>query len=174
MRHTVTSHRGFSILELLIYIAILSIVVIVLSAALISFVRAKARVEAIVEVDEALRFISEQVTRDIEGAQAISLPAIGSGTSTLAFTHASSAAMYTLTNGVLYRTFGTTTETLSSERVVISSLIFERTENYEAQLPATSTGIRWVVHAQHRFIAPEYAYDGSRQGSAEVRNPVTP
>lgn len=168
------SQRGFTLLELLIYVAIVAIVVVVLSSAVISFTRAKARAEAITETDEALRFVSERITRDVESARAITLPAVTGTSTSLSLTRDSVTVSYVISGTALTRTVGTTTEVLTNDRVVISSVDFVRTSNYEPLRAATSTGVRWTLRARHAFVAPEYAYDAQREGGAAIRNEITP
>ncbi len=166
--------QGFTLLELLIYIAIVSIVVVVLASAVVSFMRAKARAEAITETDEALRFVGERITRDVEGARTLMSPEYAQASSTLTLTRDNVVVRYTIAGGAVVRVVGSTTEVLTNSRVTIGSMLFERTENYQPVTAATSTGVRWNIRARHAFLAPEYAYDAERAGSAEVRNEVTP
>ena len=69
-----SSSRGFSLLELLIYMAILSIMSVILSASFLSLTKGRAKSESRTEVNSNLRFAMERIVQDINAASAVSAP----------------------------------------------------------------------------------------------------
>ncbi|OGG59942.1 hypothetical protein A3C89_03310 [Candidatus Kaiserbacteria bacterium RIFCSPHIGHO2_02_FULL_50_50] len=162
--------RGMSLIELLVYIAIVSIVVVVLSATYISFLNARAKTEAVAITDTALRYVAETLTRDVERATSIVTPASGVvGTSTLLM-HGSSTIAYALLDGALTRTVDGVAETLTSDRVVVTQFALTHTENTQEVTGSTFDGLRWQLQAEHAYGANEYRYDAARHGAASRRS----
>lgn len=168
-RHSSTS-SGFSLLEMLLYIAILSIVIMVFSAAFLSFTNTRARAEAEREVNRTLRYVGERVTRDIQESTRLIAPANTGTTSVLSLSGANDI-VYTLLDGRIMRQVGTSTgEATSDERVRVTELSFTRFENYNEVLQATSTSVTWHMIAEYAHVAPEYGYVGNKQGTVLLRN----
>lgn len=164
-------NRGFTLLELLIYLAIVSVVVTALTSALIMFNNVRAKTEAIMETDEALRFVSEMIARDVERASSIATPLqgeVGSVLSLIAYDNLS--IEYRMQGSYLEKTTGSTTEKLTGNTIVVESVRFERTENFQPQLNATTTGISWIIRIRHASLATEYGYYAERRGSTKIRN----
>lgn len=165
-----THSSGFSLLELLIYVAILAIVIVAFSAAFISFNNTRATSEAEREVNRVLRFVSEQMTRDMQHGGILVSPYGANATSTLHIV-GDLSLIYTLTDGRVMRQSSTsTTEALSDARVRVIELSFTRHENYNGVLHATSTSVSWRIVAEYAYTAPEYAYIGTKQGTIMLRN----
>lgn len=161
---------GFSLLELLIYVAILAIVIVAFSTAFISFNNTRAMSEAEREVNRALRFVGEKITRDLQHGGVLISPSDASATSTLHVV-GEVTSIYMLEGGRITRQIGTSTiEALSDARVRITELSFTRFENYNEVLQATSTSISWHIVAEYAHAAPEYGYTGTKQGTVLLRN----
>ncbi|OGG61381.1 hypothetical protein A3C87_00130 [Candidatus Kaiserbacteria bacterium RIFCSPHIGHO2_02_FULL_49_34] len=161
--------RGMSLIELLVYIAILSIVVVVLSATYVSFVGIRAKTEAVAATDTALRYVSETLTRDVERASSISAPALGDTGIQLTLVQGSSTIIYALTNGSMSRSVDGVLEILTSDRVTITSFDVRRTANSQSLTVRSHEGVQWLLEAEHSYGGGEYRYDAARKGAASLR-----
>jgi len=78
-----SAQAGMSLLELLIYIAILSGLMVVISDAFIMLAKGRGQAEARSEVNSAVRFAAERIKQDVKNAGAISTPVLGTPANTL-------------------------------------------------------------------------------------------
>lgn len=157
--------RGMTLIEILVYIALVSVIVTVLSSAYVSFVRANARVEAVAITNNNLRFVADSITRDVASADVVLFPE-GAASSTLSLARSTSTVQYMVDGfGVLIRIEDGVSEKLTSGDVRVTDIRFERTMNVQPLLPATSTGVTWSVHMNYAAVASEYQYDAVRRGT---------
>jgi|GEM_PF-6344366 len=95
---------AFSLLELLIYMALLAIVMVGITSVFIAIEGGNARNQVQSEVNSNLRFAVEKIESDLRGATAVSAPVLaGAGSGVLAFTNASGTITYCTTGGALRR-----------------------------------------------------------------------
>src|SRR3989339_2061277 len=100
------SSRGFSLLELLLYVAILSGLMVVVSDSFISLSRAREQAEARNEVNAAIRFAAERIRQDLKGASVVTTPILGTPATTLEATVSGATILYDKLAGQLRRTEG--------------------------------------------------------------------
>ena len=74
---------GFSLIELLLYLVIVSVIVSVLSAFLVFLMQSREKAYTITEVEEQGILVSKLIAREIRNAQSINTPTIGVSGSTL-------------------------------------------------------------------------------------------
>lgn len=159
------SERGFSLLELIVYIGILAIIMVVLYAALTTFMQARARTVAGEEVSASLRYLAERLTRDVQNANA--LTDIASSSVTL---DGEEQISYTWDGIYIFRTIGSSTpERVTSERVNIDAFTLTAAQVLQPLLSATTTTIGWVIDASYAHPAPEYGFEATQRGSAMMR-----
>ncbi len=133
------NNRGFSLLELLIYMAILAGFLVVLANLFFMITASSGKEEARAEVQQNLRFAIQQITTDIRSATAITEPVISSGGNALNITVGGIATIYSISgNGILQKTRGAVTEDITTDRVAISSpsaapFVFTRVDNASAK-----------------------------------------
>lgn len=129
------TQRGFTLLELLIYIAILSGFLIVVVNLFLAVSTSSSREEARAEVQQNLRFAVQQITDDMRSASAIILPAGGGSGNTLELTVDAASTVYSIDNGVLQKTRNSVTENITSGNVTVSitNPIFVRSFNAGAR-----------------------------------------
>ncbi len=96
--------QGFSLLELVIYLGILSGMMVVISNTFIDLSKGRGRVEARNEVNAAIRFVTERMVQDAKGASALITPTLGMPGSVLRMTVGGTPATYDMLAGVLRRT----------------------------------------------------------------------
>lgn len=167
------NQSGFTLLELLIYVAVLSIVTMVIAGAFLSITQGRARVEAASEVNANLRFAIERIGQDIRGASAVSLPASAGATSTaLQLTISGTAVNYCLADTAVRRQQGGActgaSEAITTESVVVNSLLFSRTENTNTTLGKTVLTISVAADMSYDSTAPEWQYNATKQTTASL------
>ena len=98
-------HRdGFSLLELLIYMAVLSIVLAVIATIFVTIESGNARNQVQSEVDSNLRFAIQEIENDLRTATAVSTPtALGTSQSVLYIANASGTVLYCVASSTLWR-----------------------------------------------------------------------
>ncbi len=105
-----SAHRGFSLFELIIYVAILSGVMVIIANTLISLSKGRGQAQARSEVNSAIRFATERIRQDLKSATStlpITTPILGETSSTLKFVTSSSTAItYSVVGGQLVRNVG--------------------------------------------------------------------
>jgi len=134
--NSVKNKKGFSFLELIIYIAIFATFLMVVVSIFSIIVSSSAKEEARAEVKQNLRFALEKITDEIYAANDVTQP-IADGTSgnVLALTVNGAPVQFSVSGGILQKTMGTTTENITSNKVIIdvSSDIFKRIGNVNAK-----------------------------------------
>lgn len=160
---SLTYKQGFSLLELLIYIAILSILMVVISQVFIALTRGRGQAEARSEVNSAVRFATERIKQDIKRASAISLPALGTPSASLrATTTPNTMVLYDVSGGALRRTEGngtaTTTTNVTGDAILVDAPMFTRLENYNTVLQATTTAVRVEMVFRYNSVSSDWSY----------------
>jgi len=125
------SQKGTSLIELLLYFALLTIILIIATDLMIHSGEFSMEASAQNVTQEDARFITNRLAYDIHQASAITSPAsLGQTSFTLILTVGTETHTYTLTsNNLEYRkTVGSNTQTanLNSNLTKINSLIFQR------------------------------------------------
>lgn len=120
--------RAFTLVEMLLYIAIASTVIITISALLFSMIIARDRTQIILEVEENGVQIMNQITQTVRNAVSVSVPTAGNTGTSLSLTvrdSAKSPTIYNLTSNILQIKEGSGQSiNLTSNRVLVSNLIF--------------------------------------------------
>lgn len=168
-RHSACS-RGFSLLELLIYIAILAGLMVVVSDAFISLSKGRGQSEARSEVHATSRFVAEKIRQDVKGASVVSVPVFGSASSTLNVTVGGTVIIYDVFGGQLQRKEGVASPVaVSGPSVVVSSVTFVRLENYNPALSATTTAIQVAMTVSYNASSTDWAYSEKLRTTISLR-----
>lgn len=162
------SNKGFTLLELLIYIFILTIVTMMLANAIISLIGGISQVTASNEVDSSIRFLEDRVGQDVNFATNISVPS-GTGssnsTSTLTITASSgSTVTYCLISSVIYRSTGTcsaSSEPMTSGEVKVTALTFTVYADTNNILSKTTTSVQMLVTMSYNSASLNTTYSES-------------
>ena len=129
------SQQGFSLLELLIYMAILAGFLVVIVNIFFMISTSSAREEARAEVQQNLRFAAQEIANEIRSATAVTVPASGASGNVLDITVGGVTSEYSVSGGVLRKTRGAATENITTGKVSVStaSPIFTRVDNTGAK-----------------------------------------
>lgn len=171
--------RGFSIIELIIYVAVLSVIaaVFVSSLSQISFGWTRSKVES--EVQQNLRFAMENISQSARSASAITFPAAGvSGTSTTMIVNGEAVQYFTATTAtstILQKKVGASAaENITSDIVKVSYLNFKIFENNATTtgnvVKATATTTQFSVKVEYNFDSAQFSYSQSATSTERIKN----
>lgn len=158
-------------LELLIYVAVLSIVMLMIASTFIALTRGSSQSEIRSEVNSNLRFAFEKIGQDIRAASSVSTPASAGATSTtLVLVVSSATTTYDVSSGQLRRQVGTSTpEVLSSGAVTVSTPAFTRLENTNTVLGKTMVSVEVDMTIQNSGTSPEKTFSERKRTTASLR-----
>lgn len=121
---------GFTLVELLIYMGILSILMYVLSDILFSIINVQLSTQSNSLVTQDGRYIYTRLTYDINRAQSVSQPAnLGDSATSIQLVVNATNYSYSLNSGALQISDGSGTYVLNSPDTTISNLRFDRIGN---------------------------------------------
>lgn len=169
MKEKYFKSSGITILELLIYIAILSGLMVVISDAFLMLSRGRGQAEAKSEVNSAIRFSGELIKQDIKNATAVSSPILGTASSTLSLTVSGAPVVYDVSLGALRRTASGVVSTTTSASIVVDTPTFTRLENYNSSLGATTTAVQVVITMRYNASTTDFLYSDTLRTSATFR-----
>ena len=165
-----TGKQGFTLVEVLLYVIILSAMTLTISVLLFLIFQSRVKGQTIAEVEQNGQRIMQIVTQTIRNADSITSPAIGTSASSLTLvvpTGAKSPTIFDLSGSVFRVKEGVGTNiALSNSRVVVSGLSFYNTSR---------TGTPGVIKIQFTLshLNPsgrnEYNYSETFYGSATLR-----
>lgn len=122
--------QGFTLVEFLLYIGLLSIFLVILSDIFISLIELKLGTESISSVEQDSRFITGRLISDVNRASAITTPAtLGAASSTLVLVIDGVANTYQVNGNNLELTNTSGTFKLNGSETVISNPLFQRIGN---------------------------------------------
>jgi len=165
-----TCRRGMSLLELLIYIAILSGLMVVVSDAFLTLSKGRGQAEARSEVNATLRFAQEKIRQDIKNATTVNVPVSGTASSTLDITVGGVSVVYNILQGQVWRNEGVATSTaITGTEVYIYDMNFNRVENYNSTLAATTTAVQTAMSARYNATSTDWTYSDSLRTTVTLR-----
>lgn len=166
---------GFTLIELIIYISILSGITIVVADSFLILNKGRAGVEAKSELNSSLRFLTEKIKRDITSSNNLIIPAEGimSSTTSLKLGVASSSIEYTLDGTRIKRQVtqfdsSQSFEYITPDTVKINSLYFFRLENVNSVLSKRKISVEMNVQGSYNSTSPEWQYSQNERISADL------
>lgn len=122
------NNSGFTLIELIFYIALFSVFFVSLFLVLNIFYENKTKNSTIIEVEQQGLFISQTISQEIRNAQSIISPTIGDNSLSLsleAYENFRNPIVFSLlSEAILLSENGVDIDNLNSSRVIISDLIF--------------------------------------------------
>ena len=162
-------NEGFSLLELLIYISILSVLMVIIANTFISLSRGNGQSQARSEVDSTLRFATELVRQDIKNASAVTTPATGSSSSSLVLTRGGATIVYDVVNGTLRRTVNAgTPQNITGPNIIVSTPTFIRIENTNMVFNVTDISIQILMTFAYNSTSPAWSYSATLQSTVNL------
>lgn len=166
LAHCKSKCRGFSLLELLIYVSILSIIMVIISNTFISLSKGSGQSQAKSEVNSTLRFATELLRQDIKNASAISAPISGVPGATLTLTRSGVEIVYDVSGGVLRRKEGTADPVnITDANITVNEPIFAKIENTNLILGTTSVSLKINMTFSYNSASSDWTYSNSLQTS---------
>lgn len=167
-------NRGFSLLELLLYIAILSVITLIFANIFLSLNKGRGKTEARSEVNSTLRFGLEKITQDLKLASAVTSPAsTTTPANTLTMTISGTSVTYCVSSDRLRRQAGgacnDSSEAITSDQVLVLTPTFTRRENANSILNKTVVNIEISLSANYNSSSPDWQYSASKKTSVSLR-----
>ena len=165
-------NRGFSLLELLMYIAVISIITLVLSSTLVSIYYGRGAAESRMEVNADLNYVFNRMGQDLKAGSVatVSVPATaGATTSVLTFTAGGQTISYEIDSQKVKRTAGGVPQYITGDDVIVESLSFTRRENANATLSKTFVSISVTMQARYNGGSPDKQFTESKQTTFTLR-----
>lgn len=160
---------GFSLLELLIYVTILSVLVVVVSNTFIALSKGNGQSNARSEVNSAIRFATELLRQDLKNASAVSVPIAGTPSGTLTLTRAGVTIVYDISGGILRRKEGTADPVnITNSNITVSTPTFTRIENTNLVFSRTNVAVKINMTFGYNSNSPDWAYSASLQTTASL------
>jgi Tfp pilus assembly protein FimT len=160
---------GFSLLELLIYISILSIIVVIISNTFISLSKSQGQSQARSEVDSSMRFATELLRQDLKNATIVSVPALVGSSSTLTLTRGGVVIVYDVLGGVLRRQEGASSPVnLTNSNIIVSVPNFTRIENISSVFGTKTITIKVNMTFGYNTTSSDWIYSTSLQTSVSL------
>lgn len=161
------NQKGFTLIELIIYIAIFAVISLVLTDFFITLTKVRAQTEARGEVRQNLARTMERVSQVIRSASGVN--SASGNTLSLAMTDsAKNPTIFTVTGNVLTIQEGASPATaLTSDKVIISKLSFTSINNPSPAKKSVQVAMMVDYDAKDR---PDYIYSSSATTTAVIRN----
>lgn len=168
LKKKIQKRGGFSLFELLIYIAVLSAIVVVISNILISLSRSNGQSQARSEVNSSIRFANELLRQDIKNASIITTPASGTSSSSLNLTRNGVVISYDVLNGVLRRTEDGVLSSVTNSNISVDNLNFTRIENTNTEFSKTNISIKVNMTFRYNSTSPDWVYSTSLENTVSL------
>jgi len=153
------------------YIAILTVVSVIITNIVFSLDKSRAKIEAESELNSNLRFSLLKIVQDIKDASSVSIPVTaGAASSSLQLVVSPNTILYDVSDGRLRRTINAgLPDIITSDKVFVQTPSFIRLENYNSVLNATTTSIQINLIMNYNSQSPDYNYSESVKTTASLR-----
>ena len=169
LAHCKSKCRGFSLLELLIYVAILSGLVVIISSTFISLSKGNGQSQAKSEVNGAIRFATELLRQDLKNASAVSVPTAGTPSATLTLTRGGVTIIYDISGGILRRKEGAASPVnVTNSNITVSTPTFTRIENTNTVFSTTNVSIKINMTFAYNSNSSDWTYSASLQTTVSL------
>lgn len=124
-KKNIQRNKGITLLEVLLYVVLAVIILGVIASFMITFLSTSVKSEVIRSVNEQGSFAMDSMTKDIRAADAITSPTASSTATTLSIVIGATTTTYSLNNGILEKTTGSTTQQITNSDSLVSNLQFK-------------------------------------------------
>jgi Tfp pilus assembly protein PilW len=164
-------NSGFTLVELLLYITIASVIVGVVSSFLMMILSSQVKNQAVAEVEQNGRRATRLIAQAIRNSTNINSPAISAATSSSLSLQMADASknptIFNTSNGYIFITEGTsTTLNITSPRTVVSNLIFT---NMTGKKEKGVIDFNFILDHYNPGNRNEFSYEQTFQGEGNIR-----
>jgi len=121
--------KGFTLVELLIYMALMSIFILVLLDVFTTTLNTKLASESTSGISQDSRYILSKLSYEINNADIITSPPLGSTSASLQLTASGSASTYGISSGNLVKTTGGVSMSLNGTDTMLDAISFKNLGN---------------------------------------------
>lgn len=166
-----SSQKGFTLVEMILYVAVCSILMVTISVFLSFLLDARIRSQAITEVNQQGFQVLSLITQTIRNGRSIEVPSISTSSTTLTLTTGDALlnpTVFTLNGGTLQVIEGSKSALpLTNSRVTVSNLIFENVSSVASIEKIIR--ISFTIEYANNGGKKEYSFRKSFTGSATLR-----
>jgi Tfp pilus assembly protein FimT len=165
------SQKGFTLVELVLYVSICSILLLTISSFLSFLLGARVRSQAITEVNQQGFQVMSLITQTIRNGRSIQVPSIGTSSSTLSITTGNAVlnpTIFDLSSTTIRIKEGSKTAVpLINSRVRLSALTFQNVSSSSSTEKIIR--ISYTIDSVNQGGRSEYSFTKSFSGSATLR-----
>ena len=167
----IPSMKGFTLVEMVLYVSLCSIFLLTLSTLLTFLLETRVRSQAIAEVNQQGSQIMNMMTQTIRNGRSIQVPSIGTSSSTLSITTAvplRNPTIFDVSNSVMRIKEGSSTAIpLTNSRIKVTTISFQNVSS----AASTEKIIRISFTIDHVNLGgrSEYTFTKTFNGSATLR-----
>lgn len=163
---------GFTLLELLLYVSLVSIILLIISMFVSALLQSRVKNQTIAEVEQQGLFVMQTMTQTTRNALTVTAPATGTSAAAATLTvldGTKSPTIFDLSGGVVRITEGAGTAVpVTSSRLTASALMFQ---NFSASGTPGTMRIQFTLTAVNPSGRSEFSYAKTFVGSATLRQP---
>ena len=171
MKKIFKAQRGFTLVELVLYVSICSILLLTISTFLSFLLGARVRSQAITEVNQQGFQVMNLITQTIRNGRSIQVPSIGVSSSTLSITTGNALlnpTIFTISSTTLIsKEASNTSIPVTNSRVRVSSLIFSNVSSGSSTEKIIR--ISYTIDYINQGGKSEYSFTKTFNGSATLR-----
>jgi len=164
--------KGFTFIELLLYVAISSVILLVISLFLHTLLESRIKNQIVAEVEQQGLQVMQMITQTARNAEAITSPALGASAASLILdvvTVASDPTIFDLSSGVIRITEGSGSAIpLTNSRITASGVTFQ---NLSRSTTPGIVRIQFTLTHANSSGRNEYNFNKTFYGSASLRQP---
>jgi len=171
-KYHLKKNEGFTLLEVLVYTALLAGVATILTGAILMLSRSRGQTIAKTETNQSLRFAVEKIERDISASSTLVTPAsAGATSSSLVLANSGANITYCVTGNRLRRqaggACGDSSEPITGSTTSITSALFTRLENSSADFGKKIVSLEVRLSASSTSVSPDWQYGQSIRTSID-------
>jgi Tfp pilus assembly protein FimT len=165
------SQKGFTLVELVLYVSICSILLLAISSFLSFLLGARVRSQTITEVNQQGFQVMSLITQTIRNGRSIQIPSMGTSSSTLSVTTGNALlnpTIFDLSSSTLEIKEGSKAAIpLTNSRVLVSGLTFQNVSSGSSTEKIVR--ISFTIDSVNQGGRSEYSFIKSFSGSATLR-----
>ncbi len=166
-----SNQKGFTLVEMILYVAICSILLATISIFLSFLLGARVRSQSITEVNQQGFQVMNLITQTIRNGRSIEVPSIGTSSTTLSITTGNALLNPTVfmlsSSTVRIKEGSSSVLPLTNSRITVSNLLFENVSSISSVEKIIR--ISFTVNSVNAGGRSEYSFSKSFSGSATLR-----